>query len=696
MRKKTQVKNPALLVASIYIGFVLFRYLLATTTSAYPMVNIDEFLYFGMARSMANGQGLMFRGQPATYSYILYSLCLVPVYLTGLTGVTLFRVLQLWNIMLVSLAIFPIYQLGCRFLKDKGLAVLVSLFAMLLPDFMIGQLMMQENIIIPMFFALMLAAYEYSEHGRWRDIIWVGVLGGLLFSTKPGAIAPAAVMLLAWMILGVKDRSRTRILQVLAALGILAAVAGFFFLLVWLMGGQASVLSIYEVQVSDAQHLDLFFRFLGIYPAYFAMACGIGALVLAFVRFRVYSPTQRFLFVTLMVSLAVTIAGVAWSVNRYEFQATTAHMRYIGMYIPALLLFLAVRPEEPDRRLASRTRPAAEEKVSPGGLIAATVLTALVPVLLGICGVYGGVSRQAVYAENMTLASVLQGVRMSVPDWVMIAIALALGAVFLVMLWAKSPRAAQTTAAVLLGVAMLVNNVAAYALCTQDTRFDFIAQGDAMQAQLGEDSPLFVYSRITTTAYYGPLDVYNNKGVSFVSINDFFNHFYADGGVYKPFRPKASRGQRAAEDGYALLETPDTNAIVVDPTVYAVMIPAEDNTTHWTANRNGLHLIRIKDREKRWLDSAIGGTENAVLSKGKKGILLVMNEERLTSPLTIRMQLKCDAETEMRVFSSRESVTLNLKAGQDKYDFVFEKPEDAYNIECNGDIHFQGYELINP
>ena len=695
MRKKTAVKNPALLVATIYVGFVLFRYLLATSTSAYPMVNIDEFLYFGMARSMANGQGLMFRGQPATYSYILYSLCLVPVYLTGLTGVTLFRVLQLWNTMLVSLAIFPIYRLGCRFLKDKGMAVLAAIFAMVLPDFMIGQLMMQENIIIPLFFTLMLTACMYHDQGRWRDILWTGALGGLLFSTKPGAIAPAAVMLLAWLVMGIAKRDRTRVLQVLAGAGVMTAVAGFFFLLVHLMGGQPSLLSIYEVQVSNADHLDTFLRFLGIYPAYFILACGIGCFVLAIVRFRTYDPTQRFLFVTMMIALAVTVIGVSWSVNRYEHQATTAHMRYIGMYIPMLLLFTAVR-QETDRRLSPRAGAAENETISPAGLIAASVITVLVPAVLGICGVYGGVSKSAVYAENMTFSSILQASRLKLPDWTVIVIAVALGGAFLTFLWRRKPRAAQAAALVLLGVSMLLNNIAAYALCTQDTRFDYISQGDAMQEKLGDAEPLFVYSRITTSAYYGALDVYNGKGVSFVSVNDFFNHFHEDGGVYRPFRPKAQRGQVKEKDGYAPLLTPDTDTIVADPTVYAVLIPNAANTEHWAADRNGLHLIRITDREKRWLDSAIGNTENATLAKGKKGVLLVMDEERLRTPLTIRLNLRCGEDGELTIYSSSETKDVTLKAGAAAYDITFDKPEDAYNLTATEDIRFMGYELINP
>ena len=111
-----QVKNLHSLFI-IYFSVVIIRFLLAIITSAYPMVNIDEFLYYGMARSIAEGKGLMFRGQPANYSYILYSLVLSPIYLLGIKGQLLYRVLQLWNTLIISLSVFPLYNIANRIIN---------------------------------------------------------------------------------------------------------------------------------------------------------------------------------------------------------------------------------------------------------------------------------------------------------------------------------------------------------------------------------------------------------------------------------------------------------------------------------------------------------------------------------------------------------------------------------------------------
>ena len=66
--------------ALLFAGIVIVRFLLALATSTYPVVGIDEFLYSSLGRSIATEGSLLYYGQPADYSYILYPLVLSPVY----------------------------------------------------------------------------------------------------------------------------------------------------------------------------------------------------------------------------------------------------------------------------------------------------------------------------------------------------------------------------------------------------------------------------------------------------------------------------------------------------------------------------------------------------------------------------------------------------------------------------------------
>ena len=169
-----KISTPVLLLG-MYVLFVLVRFLAALLTSAYPVVNIDEFLYYGMARSIANGEGLMFRGQQADYSYILYSLVLAPVYLLGLKGPALYRMLQLWNILLITLSVFPIYGIAKKCIGDEKKALWLTGISMLLPDFQLGQLMMAENVIMPLFFTIFLLILSYMENEDLWKILLIGL-----------------------------------------------------------------------------------------------------------------------------------------------------------------------------------------------------------------------------------------------------------------------------------------------------------------------------------------------------------------------------------------------------------------------------------------------------------------------------------------------------------------------------------------
>ena len=176
MKKTLLNKQPILILILLYSAFVLIRFLLAILTSAYPMINIDEFLYYGMARSIAEGKGLMFRGQPADYSYIVYSLFLTPIYLLGIKGPLLYRLLQLWNIMAVTLSVFPLFYLAKSLTKDTHKSIIAVFISMLLPDFMIGQLMMCENLIIPLFYMVLCVFYNYFNEEKFKQIVLSGII----------------------------------------------------------------------------------------------------------------------------------------------------------------------------------------------------------------------------------------------------------------------------------------------------------------------------------------------------------------------------------------------------------------------------------------------------------------------------------------------------------------------------------------
>ena len=142
------------ILALIYATAVLIRYGLAIYTHVYTTVIIDEHLYYSIARSIANGEGLLFLGQPADYSSILYPLIISPIYLFP-EGTNYFRLIQLWNILLMNLSIIPLYGLARDIIGNRKTAVVTAAICLLAPDMMLGGFVMSEAILFPLICAMM-------------------------------------------------------------------------------------------------------------------------------------------------------------------------------------------------------------------------------------------------------------------------------------------------------------------------------------------------------------------------------------------------------------------------------------------------------------------------------------------------------------------------------------------------------------
>ena len=678
MFKRTQAtKHPMCRLMHVYLAFVIIRFILAEISSAYPLINIDEFLYYGMARSIAEGKGLLFRGQPANYSYILYSLFLSPIYYLGVEGPLLFRLLQLWNTVAISLSVFPIYFLAKNLVCDDHKALTATVISMLLPDFMLGQLMMCENLIIPIFYTLFYILYKYLKYKKPRDIIILGIIGGVLFSIKPGSAIPVFVLLFVLIFRGVFSRKLKDSLYALIGVAITIFVSAFFFGIVWLLGGSPSILSIYKNQVADTSHLDVFFRFIGIYLLYFMLAGGIVCFAVICNNFKKYTSEQNYMFLVLAISIFVTIIGVSWSVNRYEYAANTAHLRYIGMYLPMFYLF-AIIPV-PDGMNANKKRK----------WITLAVFSIIAIMLLAI-GVYSGVTPGSVFVCNMTFAVLIPLLGNQVSSLVVtISFLLILAVLALVFFKIEKKRLLIKIVSGTLIILMLVNNIATYCSCYQATLFDFAKQAEGIRTYLPDnDEVLYLYSNERISSYYGAFDVYSRHDISYTSFIDMFNQLYATHGIYKPFIPNGQRGNRP------MIYTPDTDTLVMDITSFVLLKPS-DNTKHYTLNNNALHVVKILDKSKPWLDYAAAVTANATLNAGDKGVFLIFSEEYLHSSQVLKMRIKSDNETELTFYSSdKAKEKIQLIPGTHEYEIQFDQPSDAYNFVVEGgDIRFYKFVL---
>ena len=200
-------------VLLIYCGFVIIRFIFSCLTTAMPTVGIDEFLYYSLGRSIATEGRLLFRGQPALYNYFIYPLFLSPVYMIFPEGADFYRIIQCWNAILMNLGVFPIYALCRKTLRNDKRALWVSAAFLLFPDFSLSEFIFSEAVIYPLFFWLVYLIYLQLEEKKLSRFIGIGILGAVLYYTKPGAVVPAVVSLLFFLIHGLVRKERRETIE---------------------------------------------------------------------------------------------------------------------------------------------------------------------------------------------------------------------------------------------------------------------------------------------------------------------------------------------------------------------------------------------------------------------------------------------------------------------------------------------------
>ena len=675
MGGKQRDKSWILPLVGLYVLAVGVRFVLALATAQVPTLNIDEFLYTGLARSIGTGEGLLFRGQTANYNYLMYPLFLSPVYALFPSGTDYFRILELWSILLMQSSVFPIYALASELFGGKGKKpLLVSALSLLLPDFLFGEILLSECLIYPLFFAAAYFGYRFIEKSKMTYALATGVLAGLLYETKPGQMALPLVLLLAVGVRAIKRGDGKTFFRALS--GILAALA--MVALMGLVNGNAFSFTIYNEQVfMPLEYLDRFFRALALYPSMFVLICGAGCFLWPLMNRKYMSESTKLLFTAALVSLGATIVGTAWSINTYEYSSDIIYLRYIAMYVPLMAIFTLV-PLAPEGK-----------KKPKEWLIPAITLgwMAVSGVLFGLC---------CGYSEGEETIGALSGVlfinKAASPAMTAVITALSIaGTAAVSWVLIKKKRAAVRCSVCLLTALMLVSGAEDYGFLSQDNgnNESLSKAGSDVLEIVGDDEYLYAGADLMNIGY-SKLAVNSRQNASYVMMSDLFNAICETGGVYRPFIPaKEIRG--------TILDhaTVDTEWIVMDNCVYD-LLQLNASAEHCYSNETdaGLHVVRIRPGE-RWVDSVLGYVKNYVLNAGDPGILLVFEPKLMETPIRIRVKVDSPKETTAMFLSEAESKTVALQSGAQWVEADFENPQDAYNIICSEcDLKIYGYEII--
>ena len=675
-KKRSSGIKTVLSLLLIYAGSVLVRFLLAQATRNYPTVSIDEFLYYSLGRSIATEGALLYHGQPAIYNYVLYPLILSPIYTLFSPGTNYYRLIQLWSILIMSLSVFPIYGICNAFVSKRKTALWMTAVIMLLPDFILGQFIYSEAVIYPLFYTVMYCIFRYLKDPKIKYSLLIGILGSLMYYTKPGALVPSVLAMLFFAGKAVKDRSGKDGLKILAGLAAFALVfISFQILVVNGLNYQGSFLSIYDDQVvhyQNANH-EFFYRNVALYPYYFLLACGILPFLVSLWRFPKYQKEEKQFYVFMVICVLITMIGIAWIINRPE-RKDILYLRYIEMYIPIFLIYSVLRGDEQQGAICEK----ANKPVKALCFFLLVYVAACTMIWGSTAGVGGAHDAHFLISLSVLFTRHVMGIAN-------IIVILLCAATLYILARNDNARIVSRACCVLFAVLTVLNNIQAYVTTAENTDAKLEEETMEIHQMIGDKEYLHVYTE--DQCDYG-LDVNSHRNIFQVVSGDFFRNIRDHQGKYVPFVPSSSRGMRA------VYETTDTDTLIIDEKAYPG-IQFNRNVSIFTSADKSFKVVGFTKGE-RIVDSLMSYSEYPTISKGSTGTLAIYNDEWLQHPMRLRMEIESSIAQDMEVATPAHQFTIQLNEGRYWYEIVIDESEAEYSFTVQSDsIQIHNYEIAD-
>jgi len=319
-----------LLCAAVFFAFAfVLRLLLGRWLGPILLLHQpDEFRYFHLAKSIAQGGPLLIQGEPAQFQKILYSLIISPAFLLARDPVAQVKLIEVINCLAMASMVFPMALLARKLSKKPAVLLLTQGFACLLPDFIFTNSFMCEPLYWPLciwvFFFFHCAMAEQAQRRRLLLFALLGFFTWLAYLTKE---VGAAFLIAAAAMLIYEGLREKRLKQNALAL----AVNLFAFFLPLIIVQQAlfpGVANSYSINNShaDYDHLGLsVLREPGTlaYMIYSAAVVFVAAVVSFYILpvllplfdFRRLGREKQRMALFAMASLAVTAGAMAFTIR---------------------------------------------------------------------------------------------------------------------------------------------------------------------------------------------------------------------------------------------------------------------------------------------------------------------------------------------------------------------------------------------
>ena len=674
--------RPAVVLPLLFFLSVGVRFTLAYFFRHGPSVTIDESLYINIAKSLAAGEGIAYRAQPVPYLYILYPLLLTPLYLFPLPF-DLYRVIQLYNAILISTSLFPVYLFAKDFSGSKKKALLASLFTLLMPDMQMAGFLMTESLIWPLSLWLIFFAYRlYSaeDHQLLYGVL-TGLFTALLFWTKPGALAMGLTLLFAALFLGDKQQKRTCRPAALAGLCTCTVfILLFYVLYTAVFGYELSILGLYSKQLTtiSAKWFAAVAEFSLLQLLLFAIACGGVLFLLPYAFFRKYEKQQQLFLSAFTFGLVVTAIGTAALVDMFlwngSFTNPQLHLRYMAMYVPIMVVFFLSTPV-----LAS------ENRNKP--LAVSLLLMAALTVFPGAS--VGFVAGESTYIDSLALSAWLK------PEFLPHTVGVILTAITVIFLLYISFRAFRGSFSSALKIQvlsffaffLLYNNVCGYIACNihQDL---YNYRYDAMQLNtLLEDSSEKIL--LVTGSYDDPpsylLEARLRKPQQFVTADALITSLSKTSGIYIPFIPEDENPNVGNHS------TPDTDTFIFTTSAlpFVELSPSADIRE---SENSAYTLVHLPDSSSPLLATALSGITLHSLSEDARAKFVVFDDSLYhNGKLTLHLAAAAaNGSAELLFENAGSTETISLSENT-RTCLLSLKPGETIITALNGDVTIYAY-----
>jgi hypothetical protein len=345
-RVRARVLSPRVALGAVVVAGTVIQALLARLV-VMPSVFPDEYLYSQLGRSLAKTGHLTIRGVNPHFLPVLEPILTAPVWLAHDVGIS-FRLLQLENAFVMSLAAIPAYLIARRLGAGAWLGLGAAAFSVSGPPAIFTAMALSEPFAYPLALGVVAAALALFERPSLRAQLVLLVLVGLACFDRLQLAALPLSIAVAVVVVGLRERRLAQALReqwLLVGITLVGALGGLTITLVHGLG-------YYKLHPHTRSGLDAL-RFSGVSLYVVVLATGVAIVPSAVVGLALAlgKPRTRaeaaFGAVTVSFLITTIVQCVVWGdVQRVQ-------ERYLGYLLPLLGLAFVARVTRRERSVVA-------------------------------------------------------------------------------------------------------------------------------------------------------------------------------------------------------------------------------------------------------------------------------------------------------------------------------------------------------